>query len=166
MPHKLAMYSCYFILFVNSRLIHVYIFITSVLGISDTSSSKVTHSDLNQSRFYFYLMRTLEVDGCCSSLLSSVLRFVFLVVRSHGLMANSAPGNRATFKSRKQGLARVAKSFHLPWKALIRKINDSLRSYTVQFLLHLIDQCWILRWLLNPRQAGEVRILHKRMALL
>lgn len=140
MPHKLAMYSCYFILFVNSRLIHVYIFITSVLGISDTSSSKVTHSDLNQSRFYFYLMRTLEVDGCCSSLLSSALHFVFLVVRSHDMMANSAPGNRATFKSRKQGLARVAKSFRLPWKR-----NDSLRSYTVQFLLHLIDQCWILR---------------------
>lgn len=136
------------------------------LGISDTSISKVPHSDLNQPRFYFHLMRTLEVDGCCSSLLSSVLCFVFLLVKWYGMTANSAPGNRATFKSRKQGLTTVAKSFHLPWTALIRKRNDSLRCYTVQFLLQLIDQHWILRWLLTPRQAGAVRILHKRMALL
>lgn len=71
-------------------------------------------------------------------------------------MANSAPGNRTTFKSTEQGLARVAKSFHLLWTVLIRKKNNFLRSYPIQFLLHLIDQHWILQWLPTPRQAVAV----------
>lgn len=90
----------------------------------------------------------------------SISLCIFTVVKSHCMTADSAPGNGTTFKSRKQRLARVAKSFHLLWTALIRKRSNFLKSYPVQFLLHLIDQHWILWWLLTLREAGAVRILH------
>lgn len=56
-----------------------------------------------RQRLYFYPTRNLTA------------------VKAHWPMADSAPGNGTTFKSRKQALAGVVESFHLGWTVLIRK---------------------------------------------
>lgn len=92
-------WSCSAMVLVTSRIVTVYSFSTSIRHCGD------------RQRLYPYPARTLTV------------------VKAHCPMADSAPGNVTTFKSRKQGLAGVAKSFHLRWTVLIRKKKNFRRCY-------------------------------------
>lgn len=139
MPLELPIESCYVIVLVKSRLILMSIFFTSVRSLKPMSKWS-QQQWFKQGEVLFFSDK--NVGARWWLLFPAVLNIVlctFTLVKSHCVMTDSAPGYRTTFKRRKRELARVAKSFHLLWTALIRKRNNFLRSYPVQFLLHLTD---------------------------
>lgn len=127
-------------------------------GISDTRNSEQQCS--NPERFYSYLTRILAVLPA----ILDILLFILTVVKSHGMMADLSRRQAGTEAG--QGLEILSSLLDL---LSLRKRNNFLKSNPVAIspASHwTLSQHWILWQLWTPRQAGESRILPKRMTLL